>query len=70
MIVLLLFVIIGVPIALLIIVKAIQSGIALSRPPIECPVCGRQINVVGKTPTCYKCRSSLILHANGQYIKK
>ncbi|MPY20253.1 DUF2614 family zinc ribbon-containing protein [Paenibacillus glucanolyticus] len=67
---LILIALLGLPIAIIIIYKSVQSVAALSRPSIECPVCGRNISIVGKTPRCYKCHSPLILHANGEYIKR
>lgn len=58
-----------VGIFIMLIYKSGQSAVALSKPSIECPVCGRSIHVVGNATKCYKCKSKLIKHANGNYIK-
>jgi Zn finger protein HypA/HybF involved in hydrogenase expression len=42
--------------------------ITLFSDPIECPACGRKIKVRGNSTRCYKCRSKLYKHANGQYM--
>lgn len=68
-----LFVFLGIILAgilIFIIYKFFESIVALSSPKVECPVCGRKINIVGTTPQCYKCKSRLIKHADGHYIAK
>jgi Zn finger protein HypA/HybF involved in hydrogenase expression len=46
-----------------------KAGRGFASPTIECPVCGRNVKLYGNATRCYKCKSKLIKHANGNYIK-
>jgi len=45
-----------------------DAVLTLFSSPIECPACGRKIKVRGTSARCYKCKSKLFKHANGQYM--
>lgn len=49
------------------IVKTAINYVALSRPAIPCPSCGKYIHMIGKKGTCYKCKTPLARTAEGQW---
>ncbi|WP_409346779.1 DUF2614 family zinc ribbon-containing protein [Paenibacillus sp. MBLB4367] len=61
---------IGIVVIITFFYYALKGSAAVFVAPELCPVCGRKIKVIGKTPICYKCRSKLIRHADGRLIAK
>jgi hypothetical protein len=43
---------------------------AMFRKPIECPACGRKIRIVEKSAKCYKCKTKLFKHSDGNYMMR
>lgn len=50
--------------------KTVTSYLAIRRPPIICPVCGRHTHVWGKKSTCSRCDAHLRRQPDGTWQAK
>jgi ribosomal protein S27E len=50
--------------------KTATSYLAIRRPPITCPACGKNTHVFGRRSTCSRCGARLVRLPDGSWAEK